>query len=209
MKSIKLSFLEIQSLLSGMKLNNKTLVDPEYYAVDDFVCLGKLKKGDDGYILEAYDNPSIIKVKTYSREIETKYIPDIEIKKLSDYELEYMHSYSHAMAKHTSSKEFCKLHFSLANQMYQRNLYHFGNEPCDRVVEVIKQWRIPYSENISIYSSKALEYDKTIVSGWITYLSGNSELYRKFNNETKKITLNDCNIVISDINNELLKRRTV
>jgi len=207
-KSIKLSYDEMVSLLSGNSIQF-ALDEPEYYAVDDYTCIGVLKKNNDSYVLEPYDKPSIVKVRTYHRELDTKYIPDLEVKKLNDLELEFMHSYAHTMSKHTGYKGFCKLHFTLANEMFQRGFYHGGNEPCDRVVEVIKTWMDNYIIKIPSYSTKALEYDRVIVDNWEYLITSGQELYKRFNGETKRIELSDCVKVKSTIDDEFKKRGIV
>ena len=93
-------------------------------------------------------------------------IETIEIKPLKEYtpeELEYAHAYYQATGVLFSDS--CKKHFAIANEMLDRGLIHTYNKACDRVVELIRNYK---TYDPSKVSDAVLRDDWRICSAWIT-----------------------------------------
>jgi len=126
------------------------------------------------------------------------------LKKANLKDLSFLHAYVHSLHKEFEDI-WCQLHSMIALEMLNRGMYHSGETICDRVVELIKDWR---TYDPSKIRDDVLRDDWRIVHAWMKKVC--KEGKRFTSSQFKDLTLEEQKKVIKDlrekIRKEMLKR---
>ena len=154
-------------------------------------------------ILEKYDPPRPVSVpKGVQVFVSAKLLKFRDAKELSDIELEYYHSICHFNHREYGDS-WCRLHQEIALEMIDRGMYHYGESPCDRAVELIKEPLDKYLRKIPKLPDRVLGDDWRITLAWYTSIRQGKKLKRK---DGSPITVADCRKQALAIFREMVKR---
>jgi len=121
------------------------------------------------------------------------------IKQLDLKDLIYLHAYVHSLNKEYEDI-WCKLHYEIALEMLHRGLYHSGDTICDRVVELIKDWR---TYDPSKVRDEVLRDDWRIVHAWMKRVCREGKRFTS--PQFKDLTLEEQKKVIMDLREKIRK----